>query len=55
MILFTERMGSERGMWGMTMKTEKEAKRNKFGCKILTVVEAGCPLPCLSCLVYYLK
>lgn len=48
-------MGSERGMWGTTMKTEKGAKRNKFGCKILSVIEAGCSLPCLSYLVYYLK
>lgn len=34
-----KRMGPDRCVWGATAVTEKEAKRNKYGCKILSIVE----------------
>lgn len=48
-------MGPDRCVWGATAVTEKEAKRNKYGYKVLSIVELGWSIPsCLSCL-FYLK
>lgn len=51
-----KRMGLERCMWGATTETERETKRNKCGCKMLSVFEPECSLPsCLSCLLSEIK
>lgn len=43
-------------MWGATTETERETKRNKCGCKMLSVFEPECSLPsCLSCLLSEIK
>lgn len=34
-------MGPDRCVWGATAVTEKEAKRNKYGYKVLSIVELG--------------
>lgn len=48
-------MGSDGCMWGTTAVTEKEAERNKYGCKVLNVVEAGYLLVYLVYFIFWNK